>query len=107
MSKPKTITIDEVQYVRAECVQPEPDGDRHIVILDRGFIFEGRLDNDDDGMRILTDAVNVRKWDTGGTGGMLASAGRSGATLDSCPPVKWQEGTEVFMAPTPKGWRNA
>ena len=105
MSTPKTITIDGVDFVRADSIQPKPDGDRHIVILDRGFIFEGVL-SEDDGVYTLTDCANIRRWERGGTGGMLKSAGKSGASLDDSADIKWSKGSEHFMAATPIGWRN-
>jgi len=104
MSEPETISINDVQYVRADSVAQTPDGQRNIVILDKGFIFEGVLSGDGDGYYKLSDAVNVRMWKQGGTGGMLRSAKESNATLDKCADIEWKAGSEIFMVPTPKGW---
>ena len=109
MSK-KTISVDGVDYVRADSVLLVPDGNRHIVFLDRGFIFEGvlTLQEGEDGAfgtYTLTDCSNIRKWSRGGIGGLLKSAVESGATLDPSPDVRFQEASEIFMAPTPLGWK--
>ncbi len=100
----QTITLDGVDYVRQDSIASPPDGDRHIVILDRGFIYEGILGEDGEYFT-LSDCANVRRWEKNGTGGMLKSARDSGATLDECPMIKFAKGSEVLMVPTPRGWR--
>lgn len=102
MSKPNTIKIDEVEYVRADSVQT-PTGDYYIVVLDRGWIFHGRLTENECGGWRLDDAVNVRKWTSGGYGGLSRSAIESCATLDECDPVVFDEC--IFMTPTGDKWR--
>ena len=42
MSKPETIKIDEVEYVRKDVVI-QPQGDTKIVILQRGWVMIGKF----------------------------------------------------------------
>ena len=83
MSKPETITIDDVQYIRAD-IRPPVAGDVRIVILQRGWVMVGRLERD--GSRcILHNASVVRVWGT--TKGLpeIANDGPTAKTvLDSC-----------------------
>lgn len=41
MSKPETITIDDVKYIRADKAAPELDGEYVIVRCDRSGVFAG------------------------------------------------------------------
>ena len=105
MSTPRTITIDEVQYVRADSVA-EPSGDRVIVVLPRGFIYFGKLERSDGWCR-LTCASNIRKWSSGGFGGLTLGAKSSGATLDKCGPVEFSMDAVVSIHPVTDGWADA
>lgn len=101
----KTITIDGIDYVRADLVPNPPEGDYHLVVLDRGWIFHGRLVKDGGtGAITLYDAVNVRSWKQGGFGGLTKSAKASGATLDPCADVVFKD--PIFVVPTGESWRH-
>lgn len=108
MNAPKTITIDNIEYVRKDSIRPsvEYGGEYrgpHVVILDRGFIFHGNLRVSDDGLHTLTDCVNVRKWKTGGTGGLIRSARDSAATLDPSADIVFRD--PILVAPVGNDWR--
>lgn len=62
MSKPETMMIDDVKYVRADAV-PDTKGDVKIAVLDRGFVYVGRVSYDGDFL-ILSNAKNLRIWGT-------------------------------------------
>ena len=83
MGKPKTISIDNEVYMRAADIQPiEHDGELSIVILQRGWVMVGRLEEDGDMFKLHNGAV-IRKWGT--TAGLpeLAEKGPlSGTVLD-------------------------
>jgi len=85
MTKPKTIKIDDTEYVRAADVEvPEVAGDLRIVILQRGWVMVGRLERNGEDCKLHAAAV-VRKWGT--TNGLpeLASNGPLPNTvLDHC-----------------------
>lgn len=104
MSNPKTITIDDVQYVRADS-QPKP-GPLTLVVLPRGFIYVGKLDKSGDWWT-LRNASNVRKWSSGGFGGLTLGAKSSGAALDKCSDLAFAEEAVVSIHPLAEGWADA
>jgi len=82
-------------------------GTRHLVVLDRGFIFAGNLAyNDKDDWYTLTSVVNVRKWKKNGFGGLVKSAKDAEATLDPCGTIKFKNSALIFVAPISKDWAN-
>lgn len=70
------ITINGVEYVKK---QPTPTGNRHVIVVDRGWIFAGDLswrslaiDGDIvQNFAILTNAVWVFNWEQIGFNGVL------------------------------------
>ena len=60
MSKPESIVIDNVKYVRADA---GVDGPYQIAVLDRGFVYIGRVKWNGDVLTI-TDAKCIRRWGT-------------------------------------------
>lgn len=66
-----TITLDNVKYVREDSiVQLQPNGNRKVLVIDRGWVIAGDVTVKDDNF-ILTRAVLVRNWSGTGTNGML------------------------------------
>jgi hypothetical protein len=65
MAQPKTLKIDDVEYVRADSVPQAmvADKDVKIVVLDRGFIYVGAVKVEGDFLTI-TNARNIRIWGT-------------------------------------------
>ncbi len=86
MSKPESITIDEVKYVRADTVAA-CDGDIKIVVADRGFVYVGRMSKDADFL-ILQQAKNIRVWGTTRGLGELVSGPTSTTKLDPVGTVR-------------------
>ena len=80
------------------------EGDRHLVVLDRGWIFCGNLTRTDDGVNTLTDCVNVRKWSSGGFGGLTTDPKGSGAVCDSCAPIRFRDSAMILAVPVPENW---
>lgn len=105
MDKPKTTMIDNVLYVRADSVDA-PSGDMVLVVLPRGFIYVGQISSKD-GWYTLRSASNVRKWTSGGFGGLTLGARSSGATLDKCCQVEFHESALVSLHRLPDGWIDA
>jgi len=85
MSKPETIKIDDVEYVRADKTVPDPD--IKIVVLDRGFVYVGCVTMDTDFVRI-TKAHNIRVWGTTKGLGELVSGPTSSTKLDHVGTVR-------------------
>jgi len=93
----KKITVDGVDYYSKE------KGRRHIVVLDRGFIFVGDL-SEGERVSTLADCYNIRKWDSGGFGGMEVDPKGSGVVLDKCSDKIFKPGAEIFMTPVSDSW---
>jgi hypothetical protein len=95
----KTVTIDGVEYVRADGIDP-PAGDLKIVILQRGWVFIGRLAKDGD-TYTLSGAKNIRVWGTSNGLGQLAVDGPTSKTvLDPAGRVTFHELTVVATLDT-------
>lgn len=60
MAAPKTIKIDEVEYVRAGAQEPS---DIQIVVAQRGWVYAGRVSVEGDDV-VIRDAKNIRVWGT-------------------------------------------
>jgi len=84
MTAPQTIKIDNIEYVRADA-QPL-SGDMKIVVLDRGFVFVGRVAFTDDSV-VIANAKNIRKWGTTKGLGELVNGPLSGTVLDAAGTV--------------------
>ena len=107
----ETITINGVQYVRADTLaahNPEPSGDRVVVVADRGFIYAGNMTRQEDGNIVLRNAVNVRRWTKGGMGGLLSDPKAAEATLDPVAyPIEFPAGTVLQIVRVPETWGRA
>lgn len=83
MSKPETIRIDDVEYVRKGAEQ-DVKGDLKIVILQRGWIMVGKLERNGSDCT-LRNASTIRRWGTTKGLGELAFNGPLKDTiLDKC-----------------------
>ena len=94
MSKPETIRIDEVEYVRRDSlpkVSEVKDGETYhglnIVVLDRGFVYVGRVKTDKDWCYIA-DAHNIRIWGTSKGLSELVNGPLTNTKLDKAGNVK-------------------
>jgi hypothetical protein len=89
MSKPETITIDDVKYVRADSIDDKEQykGDIKIVVADRGFVYVGNVEEGTEYAR-LTNASNLRIWGTTKGLGELVNGPLSGTKLDKVGTVR-------------------
>jgi len=86
MSKPNTLKIDDVEYVRADQAQVVPTT-KQIVVLQRGWIVVGDVQKANTEVHINNCAV-IRIWGTSKGLGEIAQNGPTSKTkLDPCPPV--------------------
>jgi hypothetical protein len=99
---------DAVQTINAAIEQLESrQSTWSIVVLDRGWVFVGKLSCDESGGGILTDAANIRKWGT--TRGLpeLQAGPTSSTQLDKCSmPVRFSSCILTLDA-NEDGWSNA
>ena len=85
----------------------KPTGERRLVVLDKGFIFIGKLSKpDDDGWYSLSSVYNVRKWSENGFGGLTIGGTFSGATLDASTDIKFHQSVLKFLVPISVDWEN-
>jgi hypothetical protein len=104
MSNPKTIKIDEVEYVRADSVTDKPSGSRAVVVVDRGWIFAGDVTRAN-GRIMLTRAVWLRNWSEIGFDGVLANPNSPKLQKRALKnPVDIPEGSEIFCIPVSESW---
>jgi len=100
-SKMETITINGVEYVRADSA---PSGNRAVIVVDRGWIFAGDVVRENGRIR-LSRAVNVVRWDTIGFDGMIANPKSENVIIKTIPNgVDIPEVAEVFCVPVSDGW---
>ena len=84
MSKPEV--IKELEYVRKDS-QDGCKGDIKIVVLDRGFVYVGRVEMDSEFVTIRR-AQNIRYWGTTKGLGELVSGPLPNTKLDKVGTVK-------------------
>jgi hypothetical protein len=71
MAVPKTIKINNVEYVRAEDVQPKHiPGKRAVFVIDRGWMVAGDV-TEVDGRIKLSRALHIFKFESVGFAGMV------------------------------------
>ena len=99
----KTINIDGQDYIKASDVpQIAPNGNRAVVVVDRGWIFAGDVTEEDDRI-ILTSAVWVFRWESIGFNGVIENPGK--ADIRAMPnAVDIPKGSEIFRIPVDDDW---
>lgn len=85
MEQPTNIRINDTEYVRADAAA-KTDGDIKIVVLDRAYIYIGRVRIDGDFVRI-TNAKNIRVWGTTKGLGELVHGPTSTTKLDAAGDI--------------------
>lgn len=86
MSRPETLKIDDVEYVRKDSVS-DVKGDIKIVILQRGWIMVGKFERVGNDCKLHKASV-IRNWGTTKGLGEIATGGATSSTkLDKCGGV--------------------
>ena len=98
MSKPDSLMIDEVKYVRADVQQTK--GNRAVVVVDRGWIFAGDVTRENGRIK-LSRALHVFKWETIGFAKMVETAK---ADLRKIGDVDMPAEAEIFCVPVSESW---
>lgn len=104
MTTPKTLKIDDETYVRASDVKaPKKPGKRAVVVLDRGWIVAGDVE-DKNGRIKITRAVHVRSWSSVGFDGMIANP-KANVVLKPVPEgFDCPADAELFRVPVADDW---
>lgn len=90
------IELNGEKYIKESC----KSGSRHVVVVDRGWIFAGDLRREN-GRIILTDALHVFKWESIGFAKMVETAN---ADLRQISDVEIPEVSEIFSIPVDESW---
>lgn len=99
MTTPEAITVNGVTYVPRL-----PLGNRAVIVVDRGWIFAGDVEQKD-GYIILTRAVWVYRWESIGFDGVIANPKSRGAVIKQLAnSVVIPEGSEIFRIPVQDDW---
>ena len=99
------LEINGTKYVRADSVKEEkPNGNRCVVVVDRGWIFAGDVE-EKDGRIYLTRTLHVRRWEGLGFDGMVANPKDSKVTLKPIAGITdIPESAEVFRVHVSENW---
>ena len=96
-----TITVNNVEYTRTDFITTlKPNGNRAVVVVDRGWIFAGDVTREDNRIR-LSRALHVFKWESIGFAKMVETAK---ADLRPIADVDIPQGAEIFCIPVPENW---
>jgi uncharacterized protein with ACT and thioredoxin-like domain len=93
----KEIIIDGVKYVAST-----PNGNRAVVVVDRGWIFAGDI-TEVDGRLKLSRAVHVLRWESVGFAGMVADP-KKNVVLKPCADVDMPADAEIFRVGVNDSW---
>ncbi len=98
-----TIEINGVTYAP---IGSTPTGNRHVVVIDRGWIVAGDVSTDEVTKElVVSNAIHVFRWESIGFDGVLKDPKSSKVTLKTLPyPVKVPSGSVIFTVPVPETW---
>ena len=98
------ITINGIGYVRKDSVQPKPNGNRAVVVVDRGWIFAGDV-TEKDGRVYLDRAVWVFRWEAVGFAAVVADPKKAKVDIRLLTTrVDIPAGAEIFRLPVCDTW---
>lgn len=103
MSKPNSIKIDDVEYVRSDLVSPPITGTRAVIVVDRGWIFAGDVTRENGRIK-LSRAIHVFRWESIGFDGLIRDPKSSKVTLKPIADVDIPDSSEIFTIPVVDSW---
>lgn len=96
------VTINGVEYIRADQVPAcQPNGNRAVIVVDRGWIFAGDITRENGRIRI-SRAVWVFKWESCGFSKVIEDP--KNADIRPYADVDMPEGAEIFCVPVCDNW---
>lgn len=93
------VVINGIEYAPVN----KANGNRAVVVVDRGWIFAGDVTRKD-GRILLSRALHVFKWESIGFSGMIESPKKAKADLRPVADVDIPEGAEIFCVPVAAEW---
>ena len=104
MSKPETLKIDDVEYVRKDSVPTPPTGNRAVIVVDRGWIFAGDV-TEKDGRIYLDRAIWLFRWEGIGFDGAIKDPKNSALKLRKMQNrIDIPKDSEIFRVPVAADW---
>ena len=100
MSCPDTIVVNGETYTKTPA---PPKGKRVVLVLDRGWIFAGDLDESDGRLR-MSRVVHVLSWQSGGFAGLCDDPTKAGAKLSRSRDLDAPADCELFRVPVGDSW---
>ncbi len=98
------ITVNGVEYIKADEVQKPIAGSRAVIVVDRGWIFAGDVTRENGRIK-LSRAVWVFRWDSIGFDGVIANPKSTKVIIKPMPnSVDIPEGAEIFCVPVSDDW---
>jgi len=99
------LTINGIAYVRKDSLPaPTPNGNRAVVVVDRGWIFAGDV-TEKDGRIYLDRAVWVFRWESVGFAAVVADPVKSKADIRPLSTrVDIPSAAEIFRFPVSDTW---
>lgn len=97
----QTITINGIYYIPADQVKAQPNGNRAIIVVDRGWIFAGDVTRENGRIK-LSRALHVFKWEAVGFSGIIENTKK--ADLRPIADVDIPEDAEIFSVPVSEQW---
>jgi hypothetical protein len=94
----KEIVIDGVKYLPTQ-----PNGNRAVVVVDRGWIFAGDVTEKDGRLR-LSRALHVLRWESVGFAGLIDNPKTAKAVLKPVSDVDMPADAEIFRCPVGQDW---
>ena len=93
------VVINGIEYAPVN----KANGNRAVVVVDRGWIFAGDLTRKD-GRILLSRALHVFRWESTGFAGMIENPKKAKADLRPVADVDIPEGAEIFCVPVTAEW---
>ena len=104
LTNPASVTIGDIEYIRADLCQQQTTGNRAVVVVDRGWIFAGDVIKTDTEIT-LSRALHVFKWESIGFDGMIANPKSTKVTLRKINnEIKIPLASVIFLVPVDQGW---
>ncbi len=99
----QSLVVEGITYVPQGSQEPKPNGKRAVVVVDRGWVFAG--DVEDVGGRIkISRALHINRWESVGFDGMLKDPGSPKVFMKSVSDVDIPAGSEIFRVPVSDNW---
>lgn len=101
----KEIMIDGAKFIRADLAPQPPTGKRCVLVLDRGWIVAGDVEDTDEGRIVVSRAIHVLSWSEIGFSGMVADPKSTKVRLKPMPQGFDCPGdAELFRVHVPDNW---